>query len=362
MNSAPIIIIIIIVIVIIAIVMQASLIGSTIHMDAAIAAPTPHYNNTAITKFASPILWISYYPSNSTNFPHRIIAQTQDGNIHQLNVDNKGTIEKSDIFRMNASSESGGPVITDLDKDGSLELISVDKDGKLAIITEDDDSIYYLNDAKLSPLTQPIPYRMENNEMLVLLAISENGTLLEIVDKTGNAINNSNSKAKKYDFVINTHNFTGILSDAKITLSDVNRDGQFEILLLSSPVSTYPHGALGDKLEPTKLLIIERCGETFCLKSSITAPEGKVFETIAPVVFTFINASSQQQRQQVALVCSDSLEGSRVLIYDVDNSSSPLYSGEPIGQGFRWMLVLGVVDLDKEKKVIVVMKLLTYLA
>lgn len=345
MNSAP----------FITIVMQAFLIVSIIQIDAtAIAAPTPHYNDTVITKFASPILWISYYPSNSINFTHQIIAQTQDGNIRQLNVDNDGTIEKSDIFRVNASSESGGPVITDLDKDGSLDIISVDKDGKLVIITEGDDSTYYLNDTKLSPLTQPIPYRMENNERLVLLAISENGTLLEIVDKTGNAISNSNSNAKKYDFVIKTHNFTGVLPDAKITLSDVNGDGLSEILLLSSPVLTYPHGALGDKFEPKKLLVIERCGETFCLKSSITAPEGKVFETIAPVAFTSSNASSQEQRQQVALVDSDRVEGSRVLIYDADNSSSPLYSGEPIGQGFRWMLVLGVADLDKERKVIVV--------
>jgi hypothetical protein len=319
------------------IVMQGFLIGGTMEIyAAAIVAPIPHFNSTVVTKFASPVLWISYYQYNSTNFPHRIIAQDQDGNIHQLEIDDDSTIGKSDTFRVNASSESGGPVITDLDEDRSLEIISVDKGGKLAIITDNGSNIRYLNDTKLSPLTQPIPYRTENNERLVLLAISEKGTLIEMVDKIGNAINNgNNSKDKEHDIIIRTHNFTRILPDAKITLSDVNRDSLAEILLLSSPVSTYPHGVLGDKLEPTKLLLIERSGEIFYLKSSITAPEGKIFETIAPIVFTSSNASSQQQRQQVALVASDSQEGSQVLIYNFNNSSSPLYSGKPIGQGFR---------------------------
>ncbi|HEX7207495.1 MAG TPA: hypothetical protein VF233_04890, partial [Nitrososphaeraceae archaeon] len=229
------------------IIMQAFLIGIIVQIDAAAIAP-PHFNNTAATKLASPILWISYYQSNFTNFPHRIVAQTQDGNIHQLNVDSDGTIEKSDIFKVNASSESGGPVITDLNKDGSLEIISVDKDGKLTVIGEDNGSIHFLEDTKLSTLTQPIPYRLENNERPVLLAMSENGRLLEIIDKTGNVTNNNNSIAREHDFVIMTHNFTGFLPDAKIVLSDVDKDSLSEILLLSSPVLTYPHGALGDKL------------------------------------------------------------------------------------------------------------------
>jgi hypothetical protein len=50
-------------------------------MDATTAAPT-HFNDAIITEIASPILWISYYPSNSSNFVHQIIGQTQDGNIH----------------------------------------------------------------------------------------------------------------------------------------------------------------------------------------------------------------------------------------------------------------------------------------
>ncbi|HEX7209061.1 MAG TPA: hypothetical protein VF233_12815, partial [Nitrososphaeraceae archaeon] len=111
---------------------------------------------------------------------------------------------------------------------------------------------------------------------------------------------------------------------------------------------------LGDKLEPKKLIVIKRCGETFCFKSSITAPGDKVFETITPMVFIFSNASLQQQRQHVALVASDRLEGSRLLIYDINDSSSPLYSGKPIGHGFRWMLVLGTINVNEEKKVIVV--------
>ncbi len=295
--------------------------------------------------------------------------QTSDGNIHKLNVSRSGIISDPQIFKVDAPSESGGPVTADLDSDGHIEILSVANNGSLAIIEQDNSStIRWFNEPTLSPLTQPVTYNTtdssnEKQQQQVLLAISENGTLLEISNKNNHANTIGNDYNKPLNLVAKSLNFTDILPDARITLSDVDKDGFSEILILSHPVSNYPHGALGDKLEPTELQVIERCGYTFCLRSSITAPQDKVFEAIAPFAFTSSNDDNNKDTsreypysEKVALVASDKIEGSNLLIYDIYNSSySLVYSGEPIGQGFRWMLVLGVVeDIIKGKKIILV--------
>lgn len=318
-----------------------------------------HYNMTIKTNLGSSILWInSYHTSdNNNNSSPVILVQTKDGNVHQLSIGNDGIISDSRLYNVSASSESGGPVVADLDSDKHIEILSISTEGNLAVIEQEgSNNIGWFNETKLSSITQPVTLS-NYNEQQSLFAISENRSLLEFNSNVTNTVKNDNYKP--LDLIMKSHKFDNILPDSKITVSDTDKDGTFEILVLSNPVTFYPHGALGDELEPTQLYVIGRCGESYCLRSNITAPQGKVFEAIAPLVFSngnndnYNDTGSIHSSVKVALVASNKEVGSNLLIYSMENSSI-IYSGEPIGIGFKWMLVLGIIeDFSKGQRIIV---------
>ena len=287
-----------------------------------------------IIEFPSEILWVtgkSHDPAMSENTIFNsshtrqalLVIQTADENIHTVDVTATGlpnfpqSTSHSNIrtFKMNASSDTGGPVITDLDNDGNYEVISTTASGSLAIIDYRSAWMIYNDSTKLSTQTQIVPYIQNiKRESTLLLGVSENGTLL-VIEPT--IINNRNdtSVTSKFAFEVIKTNFTNLLTDGRIIndgINNYNNDNNLsnEVFILTDPVDSYPRGALGDILEPTKLLLLGRCYDNenktnsdFCLKEMFKIPEDMtVFETIKPVITEYANGTKTSKG--VALVAS----------------------------------------------------------
>lgn len=314
-----------------------------------------------ILEFPSEILWVNSKSNEpqmnknieTTSLDRKIllVTQTTDGNIHTLDIDtdvpnllqskNHSSINTYDV---NASVDTGGPITTDLNNDSNFEIISTTANGSLVVIDSGKNSLMLYDDTKLSNQTPVVPYLDKSEGESKLIGVSENGTLLMIRP----IISNTSKLALKG---IET-NFTNLLTDGRLVVGNIdnNNSGDLatnEILALADPVDLYPHASLGDPLEPTRLLLIEHChnspsknSNVLCLKNTFTPPEGmEVFETILPVILEIWNETVTSKG--VGLVASDISVGSAAHIYG--ETSSLLFSSKPIGQGFRWLLILGSV-------------------
>lgn len=143
--------------------------------------------------------------------------------------------------------------------------------------------------------------------------------------------------------------------DDRIVIANIdNNNPGNEVIILTDPVITYPHGALDDILEPTKLLMLGWCQKdnnntirASCLKEILEPPEGMtVFENIKPVIMQYSNGTKPSKH--IALVASNIDVGSAAYVYN--DKSSIQFSSKPIGQGFRWLLILGSVKTTLNKK------------
>jgi hypothetical protein len=222
----------------------------------------------------------------------------------------------------------------------------------------------YNDSTKFSTQTQIVPYLQNiKGEGTLLLGVSENGTLL-VIEPT--IINNWNdtSVTSKFAFEVIKTNFTNLLTDGRIVVDGINNknnndnSSNNEVFILTDPVGSYPHGALGDILEPTKLLLLEWCHNNdnktksdFCLKEMFKLPSGmEVFETIRPIMIEYVNRTITLK--DVVLVASSTDVGSAAYIYD--DTSSMVFSSEPIGQGFRWLLILGSIMVNNNQSMLVI--------
>lgn len=332
-----------------------------------------------ILEFPSEILWVTgkfynqdinknIYINSFHSRPILLVTQTTDGNIHTLDVaasivphyPQSTTHSNFSTFKVNASDDTGGPVITDLNNDSNYEVISTTANGSLAVIDYGKTLMTLYNNTKLSPQNQIVPYHDNLEGESSLLGVSKNATLLTIRPTIVNNENNSNNASKFAFEVINT-NFTNVLTDGRIVVDNRgnNDNGSTNgVLVLADPVNSYPHGALGDIFEPTKLLLLELCRDNngkassaLCLKETLKPPEGmEVFETIKPILMEYVNGTITSEG--VALVASDISVGSAAYIYD--NTSALQFSSNPIGQGFRWLLILGAATLNNNQSMLVI--------
>lgn len=292
-------------------------------------------------KIPSSIIWVQYYNNNDE---HLLFSQTEDGNIHQFTIGsnksssgiNFNVIERAvyEIFASNSSS----PLVSNI-INGTLhnKIVSVSNDGNMAVIDIDTNKIRWINNTHLSPFTTPVLYTINNTQ--IILTLSKNGTLLQFDPQS--------------NFTSKSMNFTNILPDSRVIIDDLDNDALDEVLLLSKPTDRYPHGALGDRIEAEGLLILKYCGDAnnifkLCLKNMLEPPENKVFESLSPFVVN-LNGSNNKDKQ-IALVASDNIVGSNIVIYGID--SKVLFSSEPIGKPFRWMLILGYGNFNGLKLVV----------
>jgi hypothetical protein len=105
------------------------------------------------------------------------------------------------------------------------------------------------------------------------------------------------------------------------------------------PVTRYPHGVLGDKIEYDTLAVTLSDGRT--LRRRWAAP--LVFEDIAPRLWDVDGDGAPE----VVTVESHEQRGARLAIWAVrDGTLDRLVSTPFIGQRFRWLAPVGAADLD----------------
>jgi hypothetical protein len=105
------------------------------------------------------------------------------------------------------------------------------------------------------------------------------------------------------------------------------------------PTTRYPHGALGDAVEHTTLVVTFAGG----LRSRVTLDRPVVFEDTAPRLVDL----DGDGRPEIMTVEAHETLGARLTIWRVDEGGLRRAVSTPwIGQRFRWLAPLGAADLD----------------
>ena len=120
------------------------------------------------------------------------------------------------------------------------------------------------------------------------------------------------------------------LPDARIL-----SDGSGRLLFLSAPTERYPHGVLGDPLEATTITLVDTKADSHEIRK-IRIDPGDVIEGIIPI---WVDLDGDGERE-IIVTQSNADTGARIVVYREDGSL--FASGEPIGQGFRWMHQLAI--------------------
>ncbi len=101
----------------------------------------------------------------------------------------------------------------------------------------------------------------------------------------------------------------------------------------------YPHGALGDELEPTRLMVTGRSGR----QHSVSLTDGRVFEDNR-VRAVDIEGNG---RSELLVVRAGPGQGAQLVLYGLDRDQlKEVAASMPIGTGFRWMNPVGSGDVD----------------
>lgn len=129
--------------------------------------------------------------------------------------------------------------------------------------------------------------------------------------------------------------------------SDIVSHNSGLTVVLTGNSDRYSHGILGDKIEATGFLVYKNrkiIGEHL-LEGS------RVFETLRATIADIV---PENRGLEILLTVSDEIHGAKVVVYTL--GGEPIGSSDPIGQGFRWLHILGVAPLGDsyENRVVLV--------
>ena len=121
-----------------------------------------------------------------------------------------------------------------------------------------------------------------------------------------------------------------LLPDARPRFADLQGNHDPLLMVLAAPSGRYPHGVIGDKLEATELLAIDR--HTLRVEYRLSLPTPFVFEDweARPV---------QDGKREVAALVRSSVRGGAALVIVglTDEALTVLAAGPDFGQPFRWL-------------------------
>ncbi|HGG04181.1 MAG TPA: VCBS repeat-containing protein [Aliiroseovarius sp.] len=116
----------------------------------------------------------------------------------------------------------------------------------------------------------------------------------------------------------------------------------------TQPTDRYDHGVLGDAVEWGALVLtVDMCidceGPARTFTVTFRLPENRVFEDIAPRIFT-----GEDGLPIVMVVETDLTLGARLALYD----ETGLITATPfIGRNYRWLAPIGAADLDGDGQI-----------
>ena len=121
-----------------------------------------------------------------------------------------------------------------------------------------------------------------------------------------------------------------LLPDARPRFADVRGNGDLLLMVLATPTGRYAHGVLGDKLEASELLAVDR--HTLKVEYRLSLPTPFVFEDWEARPLT------DDKREVLALVRSSVQGGAALVIVGLtDEALTVLAAGPDFGQPFRWL-------------------------
>ena len=134
---------------------------------------------------------------------------------------------------------------------------------------------------------------------------------------------------------------TDLLPDARLARLDKNR-----VVTLGGATTRYSHGALGDEVEASELLIV-RTDEP-AIERRIEIPAPRVVEGVGPLV------TDLGGERAIVVTESGPADGAALVAYRPDGST--LARGDPIGTGFRWRHQVAAAPFgpDGEREIAVV--------
>lgn len=117
--------------------------------------------------------------------------------------------------------------------------------------------------------------------------------------------------------------------DSRLAFADLEGDSDPEVVAFLSPSGRYPHGVLGDALEPTAVAAFERHSLQTLWRLDLPAPY--VFEDIAPRVV------QMGGRDVLVTVRSSAWAGAALALVGLTNQKLQLSLGLELGIPNRWM-------------------------
>jgi len=153
--------------------------------------------------------------------------------------------------------------------------------------------------------------------------------------------------ARNGDLVVDGKNRNRFSVDAPPDVRPVAvGDGRFA--LYSGVTDRYGHGALGDGLEPTSLLVVDAVDPRILSQTVLDPPT--VFEGLQPIVADVDGDGTPE----IVTTVADSRDGARIAIYSV--AGERIATGPVYGPGWRHQLAVGPFGPDGVTEIGVVLK------
>ena len=122
----------------------------------------------------------------------------------------------------------------------------------------------------------------------------------------------------------------GLLPDARPRFADLRGDGEALLMVLAGPSERYRHGVLGDALEATELLAVDR--HSLKVVERLTLPAPSVFEDWEA------RPLKAGGREVVALVRSGPVGGAALVVAGLSSGKLHILAAGPeFGQPQRWL-------------------------
>jgi len=254
-------------------------------------------------------------------------------------IDNDGTLWLYEIVRtaLTVIARHGGVASPDaplavvrVDQDRS-GLALVAPDGRLLLYSEGQLRAYDVG-SRLSRLSGVVPVMFPGRQSHDVLAVAQDGAVVLIGGVAGGGPR-----------VVSRLDVRALL-DGRITVSDLDADGNPEAVVLSDPASRSGQSVLGDDLEASSLTVISLRSQTLEWRGRFMLPAPAVFETLVPVLAP---VSLAPRMIGVLLSKSTPSHGASIVVLTwSDGRLMQLAEEGTGGQPQRWIHVIGSAEVS----------------
>jgi hypothetical protein len=254
-------------------------------------------------------------------------------------IDNDGTLWLFEIVRtaLTVIARHGGVA----SPDAPLAVVRVDHDRSGLALVAPDGRLLVWSDGqlrtydvgiRLSRLAGVVPVMFPGRQSHDVLAVAQDGAVVLIGGVAGGGPR-----------VVSRLDVRALL-DARITVSDLDGDGNLEAVILSDPVGRGGQGVLGDDLEASSVTVVGLRSQALEWRGRFMLPPPAVFETLVPVLAP---VSLTPRMIGVLLTKSTPSHGASIVVLTwSDGRLMQLAEESSAGQQQRWIHVIGSAEVS----------------